>query len=154
MFGSWYPQIMQKLLFYKITQELEQLLDSSLRKFEGRYKINLAATTNHGFERIEERQLSEKQQNILRQRALKRIAFHKQQISELRVLKIENRLFPVSIVVDDVVVGIHPKDLPQTAKNNGFGTREGETFGIIKTVLRHPNGNSGRKMVDEWMVAG
>ena len=145
---------MQKLLFYKITQELEQLLDSSLRKFEGRYKINLAATTNHGFERIEERQLSEKQQNILRQRALKRIAFHKQQISELRVLKIEHRLFPVSIVVDDVVVGIHPKDLPVSARNCGFGTREGETFGIVKTVLSRPNINCGRKMVDEWMVAG
>lgn len=145
---------MQKLLFYRITQELEQLLDSSLRKYEDRYKINLAATTNHGFDRIEERELSEKQQNILRQRALKRIAFHKQQISELRVLKIENRLFPVSIVVDDVVIGVHPKNLPESARNHGFGTREGETFGVIKTALRYPNGNSGRKMVDDWVVVG
>jgi virulence-associated protein VapD len=143
---------MQKLLFYKITQELEQLLDSSLRKYEGRYKVNLAATTNHGFERIEERQISEKQQNILRQRALKRIAFHKKQISEIRVLKIENRLFPVSIVVDDVVVGVHPKNLPEIACNRGFGTREGETFGIVKTVLSRPNINCGRKMVDDWQV--
>lgn len=143
---------MQKLLFYKITQELEQLLDSSLRKYESLYKVNLAATTNHGFERIEERQLSEKQQNILRQRALKRIAFHKKQISEIRVLKIENRLFPVSIVVDDVVVGIHPKYLPEIARNRGFGTREGETFGIVKTVLSRPNINCGQKMVDDWQV--
>lgn len=145
---------MQKLLFYRITQELEKLLDSSLRKYEDRYKINLAATTNHGFERIEERDLSEKQKNILRQRALKRIAFHKQQISEIRVLKIDNKLFPVSIVVDDVVVGVHPKNLPESARNRGFGTREGETFGIIKTVLSRPNGNSGRKMVDDWVVMG
>lgn len=145
---------MQKLLFYRITQELEHLLDSSLRKYESRYKINLAATTNHGFERIEERDLSEKQKNILRQRALKRIAFHKQQISEIRVLKIENRLFPVSIVVDDVVVGVHPKNLPEIARNRGFGTREGETYGIIKTVLSRPNGNSNRKMVDDWVVVG
>lgn len=145
---------MQKLLFYRITQELEQLLDSSLRKYEGRYKINLAATTNHGFERIEERSLSEKQKNILRQRALKRIAFHKQQISEIRALKIDNKLFPVSIVVDDVVVGVHPKNLPEIARNRGFGTREGETFGIVKTVLSRPNGNSGRKMVDDWVVVG
>lgn len=145
---------MQKLLFYRVTQELEQLLDSSLRKFEDRYKVNLAATTNHGFDRIEERELSEKQKNILRQRALKRIAFHKKQISELRVLKIENKMYPVSIVVDDVVVGIHPKNLPESARNRGFGTREGETFGVIKTVLSRPNINSGRKVVDEWVVVG
>ncbi|MBV6514213.1 MAG: hypothetical protein FMNOHCHN_03803 [Ignavibacteriaceae bacterium] len=112
------------------------------------------ATTNHGFDRIEERELSEKQKNILRQRALKRIAFNKQQISELRVLKIENQLFPVSIVVDDVVIGVHPKSLPASARNQGFGTREGETFGVIKTVLSRPNINSGRKVVDEWIVAG
>lgn len=145
---------MQKLLFYKITQELEHLLDSSLRKFEDRYKINLAATTNHGFDRIGERDLSEKQKNLLRQRALKRIAFHKQQISELRVLRIENKLFPVSIVVDDVVIGIHPKNLPELARESGFETREGETFGVIKTVLSRPNAHSGRKTVDEWVVMG
>ena len=145
---------MQKLLFYLVTQELEALLKNSLHNYNGGFAVRIAAKTIHGNERITERNLSEKQKNILKQVALQRILFHKEQISEIRVLKIENRLFPVSVVVDDVVVGVHPKNLPEVARNRGFGTREGETYGIIKTVLSRPNGNSGRKMVDDWIVVG
>lgn len=143
---------MQKLIYYRITQELEQILNRSLHNYNGGYAVKVAAKTNHGDERITERSLSEKQKNILKQIALKRILFHKEQISEVRVLKIENQAFPVSVVVDDVVIGVHPKNLPFAARNQGFGTREGENFAVMKTVLARPNGNCGRKFVGDFEV--
>jgi len=145
---------MKRLAFYKLTPQIVQILDDGLHKFESRYKIKLAAVTNHGFDRLSERQISERQKAVLSQSQLRRIAFKKEQISEVRVLELNNRRFVVSIVVDDVVIGVHPRNLPQEARNHGFGTREGELFGVIKTVLSRPNVSSGRKMVDEWVVMG
>ena len=145
---------MQKLIYYRITKDLEQTLDRSLHKYDGGFAVRVAAKTSHGDERISERSLSEKQKNILRQIALKRILFRKEQISEVRVVKINDKEFPVSIVVDDVVMGVHPKNLPEIARNNGFGTREGENFAVIKTVLARPNFDYGRKFIGEFEVVG
>jgi hypothetical protein len=145
---------MQKLLYYRLSPEVEKTLDRCLHQYKGGFAVRIAAETIHGSERINERTLSEKQKNILRQTPLKRIIFTKEQIGEVRVVKINNQEFPVSLVIDDVVVGVHPKNLPEIARRNGYGTREGENFAVIKTVLSRPNVDSGRKFVGEYMVAG
>jgi hypothetical protein len=145
---------MQKLLYYHLSPEVEKTLDRCLHKFDGGFAVRIAAKTFHGNERINERSLSEKQKNILRQTALQRVLFRKEQISEVRVVKVNGAEYPVSVVVDDVVMAVHPKNLPEIARQNGYGTREGENWAVIKTILSRPNGDSGRKFVGEYQVAG
>lgn len=145
---------MQKILYYRLSPEVEKTLDRCLHKFDGGFAVKVAAQTIHGIERLNERTLSEKQKNVLRQIALKRILFRKEQISEVRVVKVNGAEYPVSVVVDDVVMAVHPKNLPEIARKNGYGTREGENWAVIKTILSRPNGDSGRKFVGEYQVAG
>ncbi len=145
---------MNKLVYYSIGPRLVRLLDNSLVKYEERYKIKIAATTFHGSDRLTERDISLAQRNILAQLALKRIAFTKEQVSEVRIIEINNQQFPVSVVVDDVVIGIHPKNLPERARQAGFGTREGEFHGVIKTVLARENVRPKLNWVDEYKVMG
>lgn len=145
---------MQKILYYKLSPEVEKTLDRCLVKFDGGFAVRVAAQTFHGVDRLEERNPSEKQKNILKQISLRRILFKKEQISEVRVVKVNGTEYPVSVVVDDVVMAVHPKNLPEIARQNGYGTREGENWAVIKTILSRPNGDSGRKFVGEYTVAG
>jgi hypothetical protein len=145
---------MQKILYYRLSPEVEKTLDRCLVKFDGGFAVRVAAQTFHGVDRIKERGVSEKQGNILKQIPLRRVLFKKEQISEVRVVKVNGTEYPVSVVVDDVVMAVHPKNLPEIARQKGYGTREGENWAVIKTILSRPNGDSGRKFVGEYEVAG
>lgn len=129
-------------------------MNRSLHIYNGGFAVRIAAKTNHGLERIDQRNLSAKQVEVLGQIKLQRVLFKKEQISEIRTIIVDKLEYPVSIVVDDVVLGVHPRNLPQSAIRAGFGTREGENYAVVKTVLAHPNENTGRKFVGEYQVAG
>jgi len=139
---------MNKTVFYSRNSTVQKILDRTLHKYENRYKVKIAANTNHSFDRQGERKLSERQKKLLAQLALKRVAFTLEQVSEVRCI---NNM-PVSIVVDDIVIGVHPKNLPDDLHRKGFGTNEGEGFGVIKTVLSKPNARPNVSYVEGYKV--
>ena len=110
----------------------------------------IAANTYHLEERVGERAygLSDKQRAILFKIKLGIVRFSVSQVSEIRVIG----KFIISIVIDDVVFAVHPVGLPENLIVTGYGTREGEGWGVVKTILHYPNARPIHKSIDGFEI--
>ena len=130
------------------------LLSSFISDGNGRFSFQVAAKTYHGLDRMGERTPSLKQSLILD--SIKKnpvLSFYQWQVSEIRFLLTENdERIVVSVVVSDVVFAVHAANAPQELPSMGFGLTEGRGFGLVKTVLEHPNAPSKWREINGFEV--
>jgi len=140
---------MNKLLTTSPTM-IASLLNDNVRSISGSFQLTVPAISHHFVDRLEGRTLSGSQRGTLAQIAKKSLTFNASEVSEIRFVNVNGKDLPVSIVVNDIVMGIHPlNDNPPAP----FGLREGKGTAIAKTVLAQPNSRiKGSTMVDGWRV--
>ena len=129
---------------------IETLLNGNVRSISGSFQLAVPAISHHFVDRLEGRKLSGSQRGTLGQIARGSLTFAPAEVSEIRYVNVNGKDLPVSIVVNDIVFGVHPLNDDPPAP---FGLREGKGTAIAKTVLAQPNSRAkGSTMIDGWRV--
>jgi hypothetical protein len=129
---------------------IASLLNDNVRSISGSFRLTVPAISHHFVDRLEGRKLSGSQRGTLGQIAKGSLAFTPAEVSEIRFVNVNGKDLPVSIVINDIVFGVHPlNDNPPAP----FSLREGKGTAIAKTVLAQPNSRiKGSTMIDGWRV--
>jgi len=129
---------------------IESLLIGNVRSISVSFQLTVPAISHHFVDRLEGRKLSGSQRGTLGQIARGSLTFAPAEVSEIRYVNVNGKDLPVSIVVNDIVFGVHPLNDDPPAP---FGLREGKGTAIAKTVLSQPNSRAkGSTMIDGWRV--
>jgi hypothetical protein len=142
--------IMQKKLTTN-PSTIVTLLQAALPQKNGQTVLQIPAVSHHFVDRLVERVLSGSQASTLGQIAKGSLTFMPSEVSEIRFIEADGKAMPVSIVVNDVVMGVHPLNMDRPLGE--FGLREGKGTAIAKTVLSRPNSrHKGYSVLDGWRV--
>ncbi len=134
----------KKMVYTRLAnkERVKTLLDQSFSNQNSQYSIKIVGNANHADDRLGERPLSLRQSIILNQIRKNDgvFQFNQCQISEIRFIVAETGIkIVVSLVINDVVMAVHPLNLGVPSPIQNFGLTEGCGFALIKTVLERPN---------------
>lgn len=132
-------------------ETISTLLAKGFRPVSGGYQVTVPAISHHFVDRVETRALSGLQMETLGQAARGSLRFTVAEVSEIRYVENNGQAIPVSVVINDIVFGVHPLNMPNSFGQ--FGLREGQGTAIAKTALSRPNSrHKFSSVIEGWRV--